>query len=123
MRLTHEFARQRRRASRRPSSSAIALRTTDSESEIDPKATVANVSYREFQFACSDCLAQMLDQECRFRRTAIPFHLLCVYTSRMASTTKLGWSNGMYSELLSENNCLAFEDSLSHLACSRATSC
>jgi hypothetical protein len=35
-------------------------------------------------------------------------YLLCEYTSRMASTTKLGWSNGMYSELLSVNNCLAF---------------
>ena len=56
----------------------------------DPKATVANVSYREFQLLCSDCLAQMLDQESPFRRPGIPFYLLCVYTSRMASTTKLG---------------------------------
>jgi hypothetical protein len=33
---------------------------------IDPKATVANVSYREFQFLCSDCLAQMFDGESPF---------------------------------------------------------
>jgi hypothetical protein len=48
-------------------------------------------------------------------------YLLCEYTSRMASTTKLGWSNGMYSELLSVNNCFALEESLSHWACARAT--
>jgi hypothetical protein len=59
-------------------------------STFDPKATVANVCYREFRLLYSDCLAQMLDQESPFRRTGIPFYLLCVYTSRMASTTKLG---------------------------------
>jgi hypothetical protein len=52
------------------------------------RATVANVSYREFQFLCSDCLAQMLDQESSFRLPGIPFYLLCEYMSRMASTTK-----------------------------------
>ena len=40
----------------------------------------------------------------------------------MASTTKAGWSNRIYSELLSVNNCLAFDENSSHLACWRATS-
>ena len=40
----------------------------------------------------------------------------------MASTTKAGWSNRIYSELLSVNNCLAFNENSSHLACWRATS-
>lgn len=35
-------------------------------------------------------LPKMLDRESPFRRACIPFYLLCVYTSRMASTTKLG---------------------------------
>jgi hypothetical protein len=36
---------------------------------------------------------------CPFRRAGSRFYLLWVYTSRIESTTKLGWSDGMYSEL------------------------
>jgi hypothetical protein len=36
------------------------------------------------------CRHQMHNEQNPFRRTGIPFYLLCAYTSKIASTTKLG---------------------------------
>jgi hypothetical protein len=39
---------------------------------IDPKATVANVCYREFQFSCLDGLGQLLHQESPYSSNRYP---------------------------------------------------